>query len=146
MTKRTRSLTLALLAVAAYLGAVQPTPVGAAPVLYAPFVTEHQGATSIIPISITGATDLTSWQFDLAFDPMIVQASSVTEGPFLSSSGTRSTLFLQGAIDNLGGHILGVGAFFTDISSPPSGNGVLANIEFLVLAQGESPLSFRMYS
>jgi Cohesin domain/PEP-CTERM motif len=119
-----------------------PTLIEATPVISAPFVGSDVGATFTIPIWITGATDLTSWQFDLAFNPAILQANSVTEGPFLSSSGTQSTLFVPGVIDNGGGHILGIADFFTDISPPPSGIGVLANVEFLALALGVSPLTF----
>ena len=114
----------------------------AEPVVSAPFVTVGIGDTITIPVRITGATDLTSWQFDLAFDPTLVRANSVTEGPFLSSSGAQSTLFVPGFIDNGGGHILGVTDLFTDISPPPSGGGVLANIEFTALAPGVSPLTF----
>jgi hypothetical protein len=76
----------------------------AQPVISAPFVTVGVGNTFTIPIRITGATDLSSWQFDLAFDPTLVRANSVTEGPFLSSSGTQSTLFVPGFIDNGGAH------------------------------------------
>src|SRR5207302_7797750 len=54
-----------------------------------PIVTAGSGVVNVgdiftIPISITAATDLTSWQFDLSFDQTILQANSVTEGPFLS--------------------------------------------------------------
>ena len=117
-------------------------PADAVPIISAPFVTVGVGDTFTVPISITGAVDLTSWQFDLAFNPAIVKANSVTEGPFLSASGTLSTLFIPGAIDNGGGHILGTSDFFTDISPPPSGGGVLANIEFSALAPGVSPQTF----
>ena len=112
------------------------------PVISAPFVTVSVGDTFTIPISIVDAADLTSWQFDLSFNPAIVKANSVTEGAFLSSSGTAQTLFIPGAIDNGGGHILGTADLFTDILPPPSGNGVLANIEFSALAPGVSPLTF----
>ena len=140
MVKRT--LLVALLF--ALLVILTPTFVQAQaePVISAPFVTVGVGDTFTIPVSVTGATDLTSWQFDLAFDPTLVRANSVTEGPFLSSSGTQSTLFVPGFIDNGGGHILGVTDLFTDISPPPSGGGVLANIEFTALAPGVSPLTF----
>jgi hypothetical protein len=114
----------------------------AQPVVSAPFVTVGVGDTFTIPVRITGATALTSWQFDLAFDPTLVRANSVIEGPFLSSSGAQSTLFVPGFIDNGGGHILGVNDLFIDISPPPSGDGVLANIEFTALAPGVSPLTF----
>ena len=64
----------------------------------APFVTVGLGDTFTIPISITGAVDFTSWQFDLSFNPIIVQANSVTDGPFMSAFGL--TLFGPGVIDN----------------------------------------------
>jgi hypothetical protein len=132
-----------LLAVAvASLAILSARPVYAVPTLSAPLVTVGTGDTFAIPISIMGAVDLISWQFDLAFMPAIVKANSVTEGPFLSSSGTAQTLFIPGVIDNGGGHVLGTADFFTDISPPPSASGVLANIEFTALAPGVSPLRF----
>jgi len=140
MVKRTLLVALSF----ALLVILTPTFVQsqAQPVISAPFVTVGVDNTFSIAVRITGATDLTSWQFDLAFDPTLVRANSVTEGPFLSSSGTQSTLFVPGFIDNGGGHILGVTDLFTDISPPPSGGGVLANIEFTALAPGVSPLTF----
>src|SRR4030095_13449910 len=112
------------------------------PVILDPFATVSAGDTFTISISIVDAADLTSWQFDLSFNPAIVKANSVTEGAFLSSSGTAQTLFIPGVIDNGGGRILGTADLFTDILPTPSGNGVLANIEFSALAPGASPLTF----
>jgi len=119
-----------------------PAFVEAVPIISAPFVTVGVGDTFAIPISITDATDLTSWQFDLSFDPTIVMANSVSEGPFLSSSGTALTLFTPGVIDNVGGLISLVADFYVDFGTPPSGDGVLADIEFTALSQGVSPLTF----
>ena len=51
----------------------------------------NAGDVFTINFNVVDAVDLTSWQFDLAYDPTILQANSVTEGPFLSSTG--STLF-----------------------------------------------------
>ena len=133
----TRTL-LAALAVAA-LVILQPLRVDAAPVLSAPFVTVHIGDTFTIPISITGATDVTSWQFDLAFSPAIVKANSVTEGPFMSAFG--ATLFTPGVIDNVTGLISLTADAYIDLPPDPSGSGVLANIEFTALAPGVSPLT-----
>src|SRR5215468_3003612 len=106
----------------------------------APLVTVNVGDTFIIPISIADVTDLTSWQFDLAFNPTIVNVNSVTEGPFMSSFGL--TLFGPGAIDNIAGLISLVTDSYVDLPPDPSGNGVLANIEFSALAPGVSPLTF----
>ena len=133
----TRTL-FAALAIAS-LVMLQPLRVDADPVLSAPFVTVQIGDTFTIPISITGATDVTSWQFDLAFSPAIVEANSVTEGPFLSAFG--ATLFTSGVIDNVTGLISLVADAFIDLPPDPSGSGVLANIEFTALAPGVSPLT-----
>ncbi len=84
--------------------------------------------------------DLTSWQFDLAFNPTLVRANSVTEGPFLSAFG--ATLFGSGAVDNIAGRISLVTDSYLDLPRQPSGSGVLANIEFTALAAGVSPLTF----
>jgi len=117
-----------------------PAFVEADPVISAPIVTVGVGDTFTTPVSITGATDLTSWQFDLAFDPAIVTANSVTEGPFMSAFGT--TLFIPGLIDNVTGLISIVADSYIDLSPNPSGDGVLADIEFTALAPGVSPLTF----
>ena len=134
----TRTL-LATLAIAS-LGMLQPLRVDAVPVISAPFVTVGVGDTFTIPISITGTTDVTSWQFNLAYTPSIVKANSVTEGPFMSAFGT--TLFTPGVIDNVTGLISLVADSYVDLLPDPSGAGVLAEIEFTALGPGVSPLTF----
>lgn len=97
------------------------------------------GTTFNLNLTVAGAVNLTSWQFDLAYDPTILQANSVTEGSFLSSAGT--TFFVPGFIDNTAGLIGGVAAFFTDVTPPPSGSGILATIQFTALSSGLSSLT-----
>jgi hypothetical protein len=109
-------------------------------IVSAPFVTVNVGDTFIIPISIADVTDLTSWQFDLAFNPTIVKVNSVIEGPLMSSFGL--TLFGPGAIDNIAGLISLVTDSYVDLPPDPSGSGVLADIEFTALAPGVSALTF----
>lgn len=109
----------------------------------APFVTVNNGDTFTVDISVADALDLTAWQFDLAFDPTIVEVNSVTEGPFLSSfTPSGFTTFTPGLIDNASGLISGVFGSFDDVAPLPAGSGVLANIEFHALAPGISPLTF----
>lgn len=91
-----------------------------------------------INLNVGDAVDLTSWQFDLAYNPTILQADLVTEGPFLSSAGT--TFFTPGVIDNSTGLISLVSVSFVDVF-PPSGSGVLATIHFTALSPGLSPLT-----
>jgi hypothetical protein len=110
----------------------------AVPVVSAGSAAVGSGTTFTIDISITGAVDLASWQFSLAFDPALLRANLVTEGPFLSSAG--GTLFVPGVIDNGVGLISLVADAYLDLS-PPSGHGLLAQIEFTALAAGLSSLA-----
>ena len=121
--------------------AALPISAYAVPTLAAGSATVSVGDTFDILISITGAVELTSWQFDLAFNPSIIRANSVTEGPFLSESGTKTTLFSSGVIDNVTGHITLVTDSFVDLPPGPSGSGVIADISFTALAPGISPLT-----
>jgi hypothetical protein len=113
--------------------------VDAAPIVSAPVLTVGVGDAFVVSIAIEEATDLTGWQFDLIFDPSIVQATSVAEGPFLASFGT--TLFVPGVIDNVTGRVDLTGGFYVDLPPNPSGDGVLALIGFTALQVGVSPLT-----
>lgn len=99
------------------------------------------GATFVVPIRVSGAVSLQSWQFDLGFDPSLLQANLVTEGPFLSVGGTSSTLFMPGVINNTSGVVSLVAASFLDLEPYPSGDGILAEVAFTALANGLSPLT-----
>jgi len=112
-----------------------PAYATAVPILSAPFVTAAPGDTITIPISITDAVDLQSFQFDLSFNPAVVQADlgGFTAGPDLPGDWF---FFSPGAVDNTGGNILGVAA----AGSAFSGSGVIAEIDFTALAVGVSPL------
>ena len=123
------------------LGAM-PLAAAAAPIVTAQSASVLVGDTFSIDITVTDAADLTSWQFDLSFDPAIVTATNVTEGPFLAAFGTTltpPTLFGSGVM--AGGSIFGVTNSFVDLPPNPSGDGVLATIQFIALAPGVSPLA-----
>jgi general secretion pathway protein D len=122
------------------LAGIHPAGAQAAPIISAPFVTVAVGDLFTIPISITDAVDLTLWQFDLAFDPAIVQAGAVTEGTFMSDFG--ATFFGPGVADNSSGLISLVSGSYVGFAPFPSGSGVLAEIEFVALSPGVSPLVF----
>ena len=133
-----RLCTAVLLSMA--LAGVHPARAQAAPIISAPLVTVEVGDLFTIPISITDAVDLTLWQFDVAFDPAIVQAGAVTEGAFMSDFGV--TFFGPGVADNTSGLISLVSGSYVDFAPFPSGSGVLAEIAFLALSPGVSPLMF----
>ena len=133
MLKRTgrAGLMIGLFAMAA------PTPVAAAPIIWAPFVTVAVGDSVSIDISVTDALDLEFFQFDLSFGPLIVQAdpAGATAGAVLPGDWFFTS---PGAVDNSGGQLLGVAAS----GSPFSGSGVIGQIAFTALAPGISPLTF----
>ena len=69
----------------------------------------------------------------------MVQGTTITEGPFLSAFGT--SLFGAGVIDNGTGLISIVTGAYVDVPPNPSGDGVLAEIQFLAIFPGVSPLA-----
>ena len=113
--------------------AICPLPVWAEPTISAGSATVGVGDTFTIQVSISGAEGLSTWQFDLAFDPMILKANSVSEGdlPLLSA----------GAINNDSGLINVISGSFMDADLNELFEGVLAVIEFEALAAGTSPLT-----
>jgi hypothetical protein len=89
-------------------------------------------AGSVVQVEVTasGATDLYAYQFSLNFDPAVLHATTVNEGPFLASAGP--TFFDAGTTDNVGGSVSFV--FDTLLSAVPgaSGSGILAVIDLSV--------------
>ena len=78
-------------------------------------------------------------QFDLSFDESIIEFTSISPGPFLSSNETQISIggpssTTEGLIDNYG--ITRVGKTVGGVS----GNGTLAKIKFQALSTGVSPL------
>ena len=62
----------------------------------------HTGDTFTLDIRAENITDLAGWQFDIAFDPTILEAVDVSEGDFLKD-GRWNTFFQSGSIDNASG-------------------------------------------
>jgi general secretion pathway protein D len=84
---------------------------------------------------------VSAWQFDLAYDPTLLQANGVTEGSFLSGFG--ATLFGPGVIDATSGTISLVTDAWVDIGAAPSGSGELASISFTALRPGTGRIDIR---
>jgi general secretion pathway protein D len=96
-------------------------------------------STFSLDIAVTGVSDLYAFQFDLGFDPTILAATSVTEGTFLPGGG--ATLFIPGAIDNVGGTISSTADTLQGAIPGVSGSGDLAVINFEVLGPGTSTIN-----
>jgi hypothetical protein len=98
----------------------------------------NPGQTFSLDVTINGAADLYAYQFDIGFNSSVLSANSVSEGAFLSGSG--STFFFEGFIDNVGGTISFIADSLTGPISGASGNGTLATISFTSIGPGSSPV------
>lgn len=87
-----------------------------------------------VTIKIFNVTNLWAYQFNLTWDPILLDISNIYEGPFLQAGGTTTWSYLY---DNgwitIAATLLGMP--FRD-STPQSGNGVLFDVEFLVKQRG----------
>lgn len=111
----------------------------------------------VVPIQVSGAVDLASFTFDLAFDPddfAINTACDPFSDPFcdlLTGPVTQGTFYTAGAIfpplfnpgfillDGMArqtGLLLGVNGAWQDPGPAPSGSGILAFVEFVAIPGG----------
>jgi hypothetical protein len=122
----------------------------------------------VVPVTITDAIDVTSWTFDLRYDPLDVQVNvacdpfsgdvycslftgPVTEGDFFASGSPFNVLnpgFV--AVDAITlaqtGLLFAVNGAFGGLSPGASGNGVLAYVEFLTVGAGTSDVTLENVS
>lgn len=116
-------------------------PVHAIPIvsIQPPNSTPIVGTNFSVDVAVSGATDIAGWQFNLMFDPTIINAVDVVEGPFLQTGGI--TVFFEGTIDNTLGKTGLWGAALLGPNLGVTGSGVLASILFNALSTGFSPLT-----
>jgi hypothetical protein len=98
------------------------------------------GSALTLTVKFTDALDLSAFQFDLAFNPAVLRATSVVEGPFLGTGG--NTFFGAGSINNTTGTITSI--FDSLIGAVPgvNGTGNLVTLNFNVIGAGVSSLVF----
>ena len=94
-------------------------------------------------INAEKVTDLAGWQFDLTFDPDVLEAVEVSEGDFLKANG-GNTFFLQGTIDNTAGKVTGISAALIS-ESGVSGTGPLLSVTFMAKAGGETQVTLENF-
>ena len=103
----------------------------------------HVDDTFTLNIEAENVHDLAGWQFDIAFDPTVLEAIEVNEGDFLKTGG-GTTFFQKGKIDNRSGKITGLssalisGGGVTDI-------GTLLSVTFSAKAGGETQLTLEKF-
>jgi cohesin domain-containing protein len=126
--------------IAAVLVLVTVTPVYAAIISIQPSSSMvSSGGTASVMIEVSGVSDLFAFQFDIGFNPAILSAISVSEGPFLPTGG--NTLFIPGLIDNTAGLISGTADALIGAIPGVSGTGVLAEIQLQGIGTGTSPVT-----
>jgi hypothetical protein len=98
------------------------------------------GDSFTVHVTVTGAVDLYAFQFDVGFNPAILQATSVAEGALLPSGG--ATFLVPGTLDNVGGVISGVADTLVGFVPGVSGDGDLIDVTFGAVGTGDSALTF----
>jgi len=97
------------------------------------------GEMFTVDVNIEDVADLYAYQFDVGFDPALLNASSVTGGPFLATGGT--TLFLAGLVNNSAGTVSSTAESLISLVPGVSGDGTLAEMTFLAMGPGLATLT-----
>ncbi len=103
----------------------------------------HIGDTFTFDVRAENVFDLAGWQFDIAFDPAILEAIDVSEGDFLKMDG-GTTFFQSGSIDNAGGKITGLIAGRIS-EGGVSGSGSVLQARFKAKSEGETELALHNF-
>jgi hypothetical protein len=98
--------------------------------------TQSVGTFFDVFVDVSSVTDLFAYQFDITFDPSILSAVDITEGPFLATNGL--TFFIPGIIDNVAGTITFTSDSLLGALPGVTGSGSLATVSFSALAKGAS--------
>jgi len=92
-----------------------------------------------VTVNITAVVNLFAWQFNMTFDPALLECKGVTEGPFLKTGGP--TIFAGPVIDNNNGWVL-VGCSLAGPIPGVTGSGDLAFVTFHCRGVGDGKLEF----
>ena len=103
--------------------------------------TIYVGDTFTLDLRARNVSDLAGWQFDIAFDPAVLEAVAVNEGDFLKTEG-GSTFFQKGTIDNRSGKITRLSSALLS-GGGVTGTGTLLSIQFSAKADGETQLTLQ---
>lgn len=110
----------------------------AAPMILAASTSVADLQNFTVPVTITNASDVFAFQFDLALDPGILRLLNISEGSFLPQAGT--TIFSPGTIDNSAGNAVNIADSLVGNIAGASGNGPLVNLTFQAIHPGSSSL------
>ena len=97
--------------------------------------------TFVIQVVIEEANDLGAFQFNLTYDPSIVQVTEATLGDFLESTGNFAVA-IGHEVNNAEGRVT-LGAISFGSAAGPSGTGVLATITCIAQGEGSTALGLQ---
>ena len=103
----------------------------------------HVGDTFTFGVRAEDVFDLAGWQFDIVFDPAVLEAVDVSEGDFLKTDG-GATFFQSGSIDNTAGKITGLIAGRVS-EGGVSGTGSVLQVKFEAKSEGETEIALHNF-
>ena len=103
----------------------------------------HTGDTFTLDILAEDVLDMAGWQFDIAFDPTVLEAVNVSEGNFLKTGGA-TTFFQGGSINNAAGKITGLNSARISAQGV-TGTGTLLQVNFKAKSGGETKLELQNF-
>jgi len=90
-------------------------------------------------------SDITGWQFDLSYNPHVLQGVNIVIGDLISNAThPGKAMFIPGTFNNVAGKLSLTSAWLWFIEEPApltSGPGTLANVTFEVVGLGDSPIT-----
>ena len=101
------------------------------------------GDTFTVSLNAENISDFAGWQFDITFDPTLLEAVEVIEGDFLKA-GDGVVFFQEGVIDNQSGKIIGLNAARVS-EDGVTGTGTLLSVTFSSKATGETRLALHNF-
>ena len=101
------------------------------------------GDTFTLDLYAEDVHNLAEWQFDIAFDPIHLEAIEIRKGYFLESAG-KATFFEKETIDNQSGKITGLSEAVLNGNSV-NGTGMLLSVTFSAKAGGETQLTLNNF-
>ena len=103
----------------------------------------HTDDTFTLDILAEDVLDMAGWQFDIAFDPTVLEAVNVSEGDFLKT-GSATTFFQGGSINNATGKITGLNSARLSAQGV-TGTGTLLQVNFKTKSGGETKLELQNF-
>ena len=103
----------------------------------------HVGDTFTLDLSAENVIDFAGWQFDMAFDPAVLEAVEVNEGDFLKTGG-GTTFFQEGSIDNTTGKITKLSSARLN-DTGVSDTGTLLSVIFTAKAGGDTEITLENF-